>query len=79
MGWPSYLEDILRRREDSGLAPPDHTWRRRPARVRDELAGVRQDFEFRQAAHAMRYRERQRRSAFRRFVGKLLKWLRLIK
>lgn len=79
MGWPSYLEDILRRREDAGLPPDQGTWRRRPKRRFDHMAGVRADFEARQAAHAKAYRAHQRKTAFSRFVKKMLRKLRLIK
>lgn len=79
MGWTSYREDIESRREESGLAPADHMWRRRPKSRPNELADVRRDFEARKAAHTKRYRERQRKTAFRRFVLRMLRRLRLIK
>jgi len=73
VGWPSYKEDIQRRREEAGLDPVDETWRRRPKMRRDDFAEARQEFKERNAAHAKAYRAQQRRTAFWRFFSRLFR------
>lgn len=79
MGWPSYLEDIFRRREESGQPQIDETFHRLPKRRRDDHTDVRLDFEARKAAHTKRYYEQRRKTALKRFVIRILRRLHLIK
>ena len=79
MGWPSYLEDIVRRRDESGQPQINETFRQRPKYRRDDLAEVRQDFEARKAAHNKRYHKQRRKTAPRRFFLRILRFLHLIK
>ena len=79
MGWPSYLEDILSRRDDSGFDPKENMHRRSPKWRTDPLSDCRTDFLKRNAAHAQRYREQRKKTALRRFIRRWLNRLGLFR
>lgn len=75
MGLPSYLEDIHRRRDESGAPPIDERSIRPPRERRDDMAEWRQDAESRKAAHTSRYRARRKRNAIPRTLTGILRAL----
>ena len=79
MGWPSYKEDIEKRREDAGLQPVSETFRRKLNFRSNGLAEIRAEKLAKRAAAGKIYRARQRRGAPKRFFLGLLRKLGLIK
>jgi hypothetical protein len=79
MGWPSYKEDIEKRREDAGLPPVSETFRRKPNYRSNGLAELRAEKLAKRAAAGRIYRSRRRWGAPKRFFLDLLRKIGLIK
>lgn len=79
MGWPSYKEDIDKRREDAGLAPAPETFRRTTKLRSNGLAALRAEKLAKRAAAGQLYRARRRRGAPMRFIKNLLRMIGLLK
>ena len=79
MGWPSYKEDIDKRREDAGLSPVSENFRRKPNFRSNDLAKIRAEKLAKREAAGKILRARRRWGAPKRFVLSVLRKIGLLK